>query len=470
VLHGRAVEQAAIAALLDETRASRGGALVVRGQPGVGKSALLSDAVARAEGMQVLQTQGVESESPLAFAALQRLLRPVASRFGRLAARQAHALRVAFGEEEGAGQGGDTDRFVVFLGALSLLAEAAEDAPVLAVVDDAQWLDEDSAAALLFVARRVATERVALLFGAREGDVRRFDSRDLPTLTVRGLDSVAAVELLARRTGSAVPTAVAEQLVARTAGNPLALVELPEALSAEQLAGTAPLPPQLPVTEGVERVFLDRARRLPDARRRCARPPPGSVSTTTRSTRWSGPGSCGSATGRWSCGIRSCGRRSTRPRRAPRAGRRTARSPRRCPARRTPTGVPGTGPRRLRTSTRPSPRSSTRSPSGPAAAAARRRRARRWSGPPSSPQGPGTSGAGGGPRPRAPVGSGGTMAVARGAPCPGARARRHRARRGVSARAAGRRRVAAGARRVEHRIVAPRAPHGPDRGGGDRAR
>jgi hypothetical protein len=204
----------------------------------------------------------VESESPLAFAALHRLLRPVLPAAGRLPAWQARALRGAFGEEDDT----DTDRFLVFLAALSLLAETAEDAPVLALVDDAHWLDEASAAALLFVARRLQAERVALLFAAREGDVRRFDSGDLPSLPVHGLDAAAAA-VLAERAGVHVPAVVGEQLVVRTGGNPLALVELPGALSASQLAGDAPLPAQLPVTEGVERVFLDRARRLSEPAR-----------------------------------------------------------------------------------------------------------------------------------------------------------------------------------------------------------
>ena len=165
-----------------------GGALVVRGQPGVGKSTLLADAVARAEGVTVLRTQGIESESPLAFAALQRLLRPVMGCADRVPGPQAQALRAAFGEAAG----GDADRFLVFLAALSVLAEAAEQQPVLAVVDDAHWLDDASTAALLFVARRVENERIALLFGARDGDVRRFDSGDLPDLVVGGVDAEAA--------------------------------------------------------------------------------------------------------------------------------------------------------------------------------------------------------------------------------------------------------------------------------------
>lgn len=261
MLHGRTSERAALTTLIDEAWASRGGALVLRGQPGVGKSALLADAVARAEGMQVLRTQGIESESPLAFAALHRLLRPVLRHAGRLPAPQARALRVAFGEEEGP----DVDRFLVCLAALSLLAEAAEHGPVLGVVDDAHWLDDASAAVLLFTARRLQAERVALLFAARDGDVRRFDGGGLPELVIGGLDRDAARTLLAERAGVPVAAEVCDRLLADTGGNALALIELPGALSAAQLAGEAPLPARLPVTEGVERVFLDRARRLPEA-------------------------------------------------------------------------------------------------------------------------------------------------------------------------------------------------------------
>jgi predicted ATPase len=168
VLVGCDSERAAVGVLLDQARACRGAALVLSGLPGVGKSALLDDAVSRAEGLLVLRTSGIESESPLAFAALERLLRPAMVLVDRLPPRQATALRAAFGEAEG-----DGDRFLVFLAALSLFAEAAEAAPVLAAIDDAQWLDEASAAALLFVARRLQAEPVALLFAVREDSALR---------------------------------------------------------------------------------------------------------------------------------------------------------------------------------------------------------------------------------------------------------------------------------------------------------
>ena len=261
MIQGRQQERSAIAALIEEAQASRGGALVVRGLPGVGKSVLLDDAAARTGAMQVLRTRGVESESPLAFAALHRLLRPLISHIGQLPGPQAHALRAAFGEVATEG----VDRFLVFLAVLSLLAEAAEHSPVLAVVDDAQWLDDVSAAALLFVARRLDAERVALLFGARDGDERRFDSGDVPELILAGLDSTDAAELLERQSGTGVPPDVVRELMVSTGGNPLALVELARILSPEQLAGTARLPRPLPLTTGVERAFLDRCRRLPEA-------------------------------------------------------------------------------------------------------------------------------------------------------------------------------------------------------------
>ncbi len=262
MLHGRGRERERIARLCEQARAGHGGTLVLRGQPGVGKSALLRDALGGVDGMQVLTTEGIESEAPLAFAALQRLLRPLMRHAALLPAPQAGALRTAFGE------GGEpaADRFRVFLAALSLLAEAAESTPVLCVVDDAHWLDEASAAALTFVARRLGPERVAMLFGARNGDLRSFDSAGLPEQELTGLDPAAAAELLSQRAGVPVDPGVLDRLLAQTGGNPLGLVELPSVLSAAQLGGTRPLPPQLPVTESVQRIFLDRSRRLsPDA-------------------------------------------------------------------------------------------------------------------------------------------------------------------------------------------------------------
>jgi DNA-binding CsgD family transcriptional regulator len=262
VLHGRATESARLRELVADAAASRGGALVVRGEPGSGKTALLSDAAGHAEGTRVLWTQGLESESPLPFAALGRLLRPVLGHLDRIPPGQALALRRALGEVA-TGEGPD-DRYLVFVASLSLLAEAAEEQPVWCIADDAHWLDPASADALMFVARRIGSDRVALAFGAREGDVRRFDGAGLPELLLPGLDPASALALLTERAGVPVSDAVRDQLVERTGGNPLALVELPQVLTDGQLTGRIQLPAALPLTRGVERAFLDRSRRLPE--------------------------------------------------------------------------------------------------------------------------------------------------------------------------------------------------------------
>jgi DNA-binding CsgD family transcriptional regulator len=262
-LAGRDAERARIGELLGAARASAGGALVVRGVAGTGKSTLLADAAGAATDLTVLRTQGVESESPLAFAALQRLLRPLRAGVERLPGPQRAAVRATWGEAEGAG-----DRYLAFLGTLSLLADAAEERPVLAIVDDAHWLDDATAAALLFVARRLQAERIALLFAARTDERARFDAGDLPVLTLTGLGGEAAALLLRDRAHVEVDPAVRDRLVAATDGNPLALGELAGALSADQLTGRAALPAQLPLTGGIERAFLDRVRRLPASAQR----------------------------------------------------------------------------------------------------------------------------------------------------------------------------------------------------------
>ncbi|HEX8134552.1 MAG TPA: LuxR C-terminal-related transcriptional regulator, partial [Actinomycetes bacterium] len=224
-----------------------------------GKSALLRDAVTQAADMQVLEARGVESEAELAFAGLHQLLRPVLGRVDRLPPPQAAALRTAFGLQQGRAE----DRFLVSLAVLGVLAEVAEQRPVLCVVDDAHWLDEASASALSFVARRLEAESVVLLFAARDEAPRRFDAAGLPELEVAGLDQVAVAALLADRAAVTVDPQVRERLVEQTGGNPLALSELPSLLAAEQLSGKEPLPPQLPLTDAVQRAFLERVRRLP---------------------------------------------------------------------------------------------------------------------------------------------------------------------------------------------------------------
>ncbi len=261
VLHGRDAERAAIGALLEGARSSRSAALVIRGEAGVGKSALLADTADRAEDMHVLRARGVESESDLPFAAVQGLLRPALEGLDALPAPQSRALGTALGLAEGP----PPERFLVYSACLGLLAELAEQRPVLGLVDDAHWLDSASAEALTFVARRLGAEGVLLLFGAREGDERRFVADGVPSLEVGGLDADAARAVLAATAGDAAADVV-ERLIARTGGNALALVELPGALSAGQRSGAEPLPAALPMTRELEAVFSRRAEGLsPDA-------------------------------------------------------------------------------------------------------------------------------------------------------------------------------------------------------------
>jgi DNA-binding CsgD family transcriptional regulator len=260
VLEGRDVERARLAELLDGARQGRAGTLVVRGEAGVGKSALLEDLVAGAAGVRVLRTQGLESESPLAFAALHRLLRPLLPLLDRIPPPQARALRVVFGQQEGSA----VEPFLVAVATLSMLVEAAEQLPVLGLVDDAHWLDAASADALLFAARRLQADRVAVVFAARGAEGVAFEADGVPSLVLAGLDATAARALLAQRAGHPLPEEVCERLQAQSGGNPLALVELPTALTAGQLGGTAPMPSRLHLTALVERAFLDRCRRLPE--------------------------------------------------------------------------------------------------------------------------------------------------------------------------------------------------------------
>jgi len=264
VLFGRHREQAEIAALLDAARASRSGVLVLRGEAGIGKTALLEDARERAADMHVLSARGVEAESELPFAGLHQLVRPALSHLNDLPAPQATALGAALGLSEGTGQ----ERFLVFAACLTLLSELAEKQPVLCLVDDAHWLDQASADALGFVGRRLDAEGIVILFAARDDERASFDAPGLPSLELSGLDAEAAASVLAQGAGVDATASVRDSLVEQTRGNALALVELPSALSRNQLAGREPLPEVLPMTRQLEAVFLERARRLaPEAQR-----------------------------------------------------------------------------------------------------------------------------------------------------------------------------------------------------------
>jgi DNA-binding CsgD family transcriptional regulator len=267
MLYGRSAQCDVLERLLADARRSRSGALVVRGEAGAGKTALLEHAAGRANGMLVLRANGVESEAELPFAALHQLLRPVLGLAGRLPEPQANALGGALGLEAANGGGPKPsppearDRFLVSVAVLSLLAEAAEDRAVLCLVDEAQWLDRSSAEALAFAARRLEAEGVALVFAARDGDPRDFPADGLPELRLEGLAVEDAAALLAGA-GADLPAEVVCRLVERTGGNPLALLELPGSLAPEQLAGRVPLDDVLPLTTRLERSFGGRVRRL----------------------------------------------------------------------------------------------------------------------------------------------------------------------------------------------------------------
>jgi DNA-binding CsgD family transcriptional regulator len=246
--------------LVEQARHGAAESLVVHGEPGVGKSALLEELAESASGACVLRTQGLEAESPLAFAALHRLLRPVMRLRAGLPDPQSRALRVAFGEEEGP----SVEPFLVAVATLSILTAAAEESLVLCVIDDAHWLDPSTADALLFAARRMGADRVVMVFSARDGAAQQFRPEGIPAMALRGLDPAAARALLDERVSDVRAEEVTQRLVSETGGNPLALLELPMELSAAQLLGSSPLPAQLLLTARVERAFLDRCHRLPE--------------------------------------------------------------------------------------------------------------------------------------------------------------------------------------------------------------
>ncbi|MER6007904.1 AAA family ATPase [Nonomuraea angiospora] len=249
MLFGRSAEIAAIDDVISRAREGAGDALVLRGEAGVGKTALLDLAASRGGSMRVLRTTGVEPESDLAFAALHQLLRPIAGLLDTLPEPQREAVRGALG----LGGGASGDRFLLAAGVLSLLAEAAAPDGLVCVVDDFQWVDRASADALLFAARRLATERIAMLLAVR-GDA---PVKGVRPLRLGGLPEPAAAELL----DAAMPLAVKRELVAATGGNPLALREIVRRLGPGQLAGREPLPDPLP---GGTQLFGEQVAALPD--------------------------------------------------------------------------------------------------------------------------------------------------------------------------------------------------------------
>ncbi|MDR8408094.1 LuxR C-terminal-related transcriptional regulator [Nonomuraea sp. 3-1Str] len=245
MLEGRAHDQARLDTLLSGAREGRSAVLVIRGEPGIGKTSLLAYAGERARDMAVLRGTGIETEAEIPFSSLHLLLRPVLARVDTLPERQAAALSGALG----IGPAGRDDEFLVGLAVLSLLSDLADDGPLLCLVDDAHWLDRASAAALRFAAHRLHAEGVVLLFGARDG----FDAAGLPEHLLGGLDRESSERLLTGRApGLAAP--MRERIIEESGGNPLALLELQE---------SAPAQGPLPLPRRIQEAYAARIARLP---------------------------------------------------------------------------------------------------------------------------------------------------------------------------------------------------------------
>lgn len=261
MLLGRGTELERLHALLDGARRGASAALIIHGEPGIGKTALLRRAVADADNFCLLRVQPLEAEAELPFAGLADLVRPVLGLLDRIPAPQRAALSGALA----LGPPAPGDRFGVAAGTLSLLAAAGEAAPVLAVVDDAHWLDQPSREALLFAARRLASERVVLLLGMRDRDW--IAQAGVDALRLGGL-FVEAAAALVDRAGAPVSAAVRARIVEETGGNPLAILEAVSAFGSERLDGGASVARPLPVGDALERAFAAQLEGLPDDTRR----------------------------------------------------------------------------------------------------------------------------------------------------------------------------------------------------------
>ena len=262
-LTDRDVERAALDDLLEAVRAGESRTLVIRGEAGVGKSALLDCLTQKASGCRVERAAGAEYEMELAYSGLHQLCAPMLELRERLPAPQRDALATAFGlSAESA-----PDRFMASLAVLGLFSEGAEERPLVCVIDDAQWLDKTSARALAFVARRLLAESVGLVFAVREpSDVPELDG--LPELIVGGLDAADARALLDSALPGRLDERVRSRLVAESRGNPLALLELPRAFTPAEMAGGFGLTKATPVPSLIERSFLRRLEALPPKTRR----------------------------------------------------------------------------------------------------------------------------------------------------------------------------------------------------------
>jgi DNA-binding CsgD family transcriptional regulator len=260
-LTGRRAECDVLDRLAEAVRAGESRALIVHGEPGVGKTALLEYLAGRASGCRVARAGGVQSEMELAFAVLHQLCAPMLDRLERLPAPQRDALRTAFGLSAGPAP----DRFLIGLAALGLLSEVAGDRPLVCIVDDEQWLDSASAQVLAFVARRLGAESVGLVFGAR---VPTGDLAGLPELVIGGLREDDARALLDSALTGPLDARVRDQIVAEARGNPLALLELPRGWTAAELAGGFGLPGAIPLAGRIEESFRRQLGALPAQPRR----------------------------------------------------------------------------------------------------------------------------------------------------------------------------------------------------------
>lgn len=263
-LFGRRAERMAVEDLLAGARAGCSGTLVVRGEAGIGKTAVLEHArrTADAAGLRVASLVGVDSETHFAFAGLHQLCAPMMDRAGALPEPQQAALGVAFGLHGGA----TPDRFLVGLATLNLLTEVAEDGALVCLVDDAQWLDEASAQILAFVARRVAAERLALVFAVRDhSGSENHPLVGLPELRLAGLEEADARALLTVAVPTPLDVGVRDRVVAEARGNPLALLELPRGAHPGRMAGGFELPDVLSVPHRIEDGFKRRSATLPAA-------------------------------------------------------------------------------------------------------------------------------------------------------------------------------------------------------------
>src|SRR5919108_930482 len=281
MLRGRRQERDVLDRELRRVRAGESSVLVVRGEAGVGKTALLEYVAEQGSGCRIVRVAGVESEMELAFAGLHQLCGPMLDGLDGLPGPQGNALRAAFGMQDGDAP----DRFRVALAVLTLLAEAAEVEPLICLVDDVQWLDRASTQTLTFVARRLLAEPIGMVFAVREpSDVTELTG--LPELVVGGLADGDARSLLASAMPGRLDERVLDRIVPETRGNPLALLELPRGLTPAELAGGFGLPDAQPLASRVEEAFVQRVRTLPRETRQllllAAAEPVGDVSLLWR--------------------------------------------------------------------------------------------------------------------------------------------------------------------------------------------